>query len=230
MRALAAIALALLFVPSASAVESTIYPGVGIDKVELGMTKAQVEKILGGDGIVDSRDTIAGHSYLQLGWNFDSWSVGFVLDRGRYHAVRIGTTMARQRTPSGVGPRTTWLKLVKTLPHGICTFRWTPPYGLEYLVPAKGGTQLLFTFRSVPPHRYYVHTYVVDEVVVRTATKRGQSSRPATSTVASTAGSRRSCRGRILESRAVDFRPRVRLIGYRRERCASSTRAAASTR
>jgi hypothetical protein len=64
-------------------VESTIYPGVGIGQVKLGMTKAQVQRVLGGDAIVDDRDTVGGHTYLQLGWNFDSWTIGFLLQHGR---------------------------------------------------------------------------------------------------------------------------------------------------
>jgi hypothetical protein len=59
-----------------------------------------------------------------------------------------------------------WLKVVKAHPRGICTFQWPGP--LEYLIPGPGGRQMLFTFHSVPPHQFYPHTYVVDEIVVRT--------------------------------------------------------------
>ncbi len=168
MRALAAIALALAFVPNASANESTIVPGVGIGKVKLGMTKAQVERILGGDAIVNDRSTIGGHAYMELGWNFDARSVGFLLQNGRYHAVRIGTTEASQRTPERVGPGTRWLQLVKAYPHGLCSWRYTSPYGLVYLVPHKGGTQMLFTLQDYPPRTATNVTFVVREVVVRT--------------------------------------------------------------
>ena len=54
----------------ASATESTIYPGVGIGKVELGMTRAQVERTLGKDAIVNSQATFAGTRYVELAWNF----------------------------------------------------------------------------------------------------------------------------------------------------------------
>ena len=102
-RAVVAVALTLMFVPSASAVELTIHPGVGIGNGRLGMTKTQVERILGKDGIVNGGENVAGHAYLELGWNFDSWTVGFLLQKGRYRVVRVGTTMARQRTPKRVG-------------------------------------------------------------------------------------------------------------------------------
>ena len=42
-----AVVAACALVPSASATESTIYPGVGIGKVKLGMTRAQVVRVLG---------------------------------------------------------------------------------------------------------------------------------------------------------------------------------------
>jgi hypothetical protein len=168
-RALAMVGLALIFVPSGSAVESTIYPGVGIGKVKLGMTKGQVEKLLGTDALVDDRGAVAGHSYLELGWNFDSRSVRFLLQSGRYRAVRIGTTQASQRTSDGVGPGAHWLKVAKAYPHALCSFLWTSPYGPELLVPHQGGTQLLLTFRDWPKGFYASFaTYAVTEVVVRT--------------------------------------------------------------
>ena len=40
----------------ASAAELTIYPGVGVGKVELGMTRAQVVRVLGKDYIVNGRE------------------------------------------------------------------------------------------------------------------------------------------------------------------------------
>jgi hypothetical protein len=169
MRTLVAIVLALAFVPSASATESTIVPGVGIGKIKLGMTKAQVEKILGGEGIVDERGVVAGHAYLQLGWNFDSTSVGFLSQNGRYRVVLVGTFQASQRSPRGVGPSVRWLKVVRAYPHGLCSWRFdAPPYGLVYLVPHRGGTQMVFNFRNVPPNSATVVTFAVLEVVVRT--------------------------------------------------------------
>jgi hypothetical protein len=161
--------VAAIVVASASAVESTIYPGIGIGQVKLGMTKAQVERILGTEGLVDERGVVGGHAYLQVGWDYDSWTVGFLLQSGHYHAVRVGTTQYRQRTVVGVGPAAPWLKVVKAYPHGICTFGVTDKgaWVLEYLVPGKPRTQLLFTFRAVPPNVAFPDTFVVVEVVVR---------------------------------------------------------------
>jgi hypothetical protein len=173
MRALAAIALALLFVPSASAVESTIYPGVGIGHLKLGMTRAQAERALGKEHIVNAR---AGE-YVELGWNFSSWTVGF--KRGR--AVQISTAVTRQRTTKGIGPGTAWLKLVHTYPGGSCTHArslgssgW-PPQVVEYLVTSKGGTQTVYILHPWPPSSFYgpsATTARVSEVYVRRPFRR----------------------------------------------------------
>jgi hypothetical protein len=140
----AATAAALVVTSSASATESTIYPGVRIGKVELGMTKAQVVRALGKDAIINDRSA----GYVELAWNFASWTVGF--QDGR--AVQVGTTLHTQRTASGTGPGSFWLKLVKAYPGGVCTFTFGPTGGLEYLVPHKGGTQTLFVLHDWPPN------------------------------------------------------------------------------
>ena len=156
-------------VSGASALEETIYPGVGIGKVKLGMTRAQVVHMLGNDYVVNE----SGSSYTELGWNFSSWSVR--LRGGR--AVEVGTILHSQRTTKRVGPGTFWLKLVKAYPGGACTFTDVPPAGsaaygvLEYLVAHKGGTQTLFTLHPWPVRAYYgasPKTYFVVSVAVRT--------------------------------------------------------------
>jgi hypothetical protein len=83
---------------SASAMEETIYPGVGIGKVKLGMTRTQVVRALGKDYVVNK----SGSSYTELGWNFSSWTIR--LRDGR--AVEVGTALQGQRTTKRVGPGT----------------------------------------------------------------------------------------------------------------------------
>ena len=150
----------------AAAMEETITPGVGIGKVKLGMTKAQVLRALGKDYVVN--DTTP--AYTELGWNFSSWTVR--LRDGR--AVEVGTALQSQKTTKRVGPGTLWLKLVKAYPGGACTFAdvQTSLDGiLEYLVAHKGGTQTLFTLHPWPPRAYYgasPKTFFVTSVAVRT--------------------------------------------------------------
>lgn len=154
---------ACALVPSASAIESTIDPGVGVGKVKLGMTRAQVVRALGKDYIVNNRTA----SSVELAWNFASWAVTLIGNR----AVQIAVTAPSQKTPSGAGPGSTWRQLVRAYPHGVCT---TAPYSLlgvvEYLVPHKGGTQTIYLL----PFRRSVAAgpWRVSEVRVRTPFKR----------------------------------------------------------
>jgi hypothetical protein len=166
---LVALVVAGVVASGASAIEETINPGVGIGKVKLGMSRAQVVRALGKDYVVNK----SGSSYTELGWNFSSWSVR--LRGGR--AVEVGTLLRSQRTTKRVGPGTFWLKLVKAYPGGACTFTDVPPVGsaaygvLEYLVAHKGGTQTLFTLHAWPPRAYYgaaAKTFFVVSVAVRT--------------------------------------------------------------
>ncbi len=155
---------------SASATEATIVPGVGIGKVKLGMMRAQVTRILGPSATVEAQQTISGAQYVELGWNFDSWTVGFL----RNHVVQVGTELRSQRTTSRIGPGTFWLKLVKAYPGGVCTFG---EHALEYLVPHGGGTQTIFFLDVWPPRAgtYYgsppPKTFFVRSATVRTPYK-----------------------------------------------------------
>jgi hypothetical protein len=149
MRALAAIALALLFVPSASATEVTIVPGVGIGKLKLGMTQAQVEKVLGKDYLVDERATVGGAAYHELGWNFASWSVGLLQGRVTWRVVQVATTVRSQRTLNRIGAGSTFKSVVRAFPQAICGVRYArpgvvAPPKIGLLVAQKGGLQTVF--------------------------------------------------------------------------------------
>jgi hypothetical protein len=165
---IAAVAAATL-VSGASATESTIYPGVGIGKVQLGMTRADVERALGHDYLVNER----GSNYLQLGWNFGSWTVELVAKGRTYHVVRVSTTLRSQRTPKGTGPGASWSSVVHAYPGGRCTFKFGGGTFLpEYLVPHPGGTQTLYTFHDVYDARQALVTGErVVEVYVRSPFK-----------------------------------------------------------
>lgn len=163
---LAALLVAAAIARPASAAESTINPGVGIGKVKLGMTRAQVTRLLGGDYLVNKR----GDGYLELGWDLGSWTVGFEKSR----VVLVSTTLRAQRTAAGAGPGAAWLRVVRAYPGGRCTFNfvnyfWRP----EYLVPHRGGTQTLFVFRDVFDEKLNdVTGFRAIEVTVRTPYER----------------------------------------------------------
>jgi len=113
-RAFATVLLVGAVAAPASATEVTIVPGVGIGKVELGMTPTQVKHVLGKDYVVNERSTVGGSQYFELGWNFSSWDAGFLKTGPTYRVVQIGTTLRPQRTSTGIGPGASWRKLVKT--------------------------------------------------------------------------------------------------------------------
>ncbi len=172
------VAGAVIFVGGASATESTIYPGVGIGKVKLGMTPAQVKAKLGKDFLVNERATVGGAPYFELGWSFSSWTVAFVKHGGTFRAVRVATTERSQKTSKGVGPGTYWLALVHAYPHGVCTFGSSAVglpsenkigFFLEYLVPHAVGTQTIYLLKEVYNETtQQVANYRVLEVHVRT--------------------------------------------------------------
>jgi hypothetical protein len=172
-------AVALVFVAPASGFESTIYPGVGIGKIKLGMTPRQVEDRLGSAHILNAHDD----AYAEWAWNFGRWTVGFQVGR----VVQVATTVRAQQTSKRVGPGTTAAKLVAVFPGGRCThavaFGSTTPlgspnfwrnYGTEYLVAHKGGGQTIFVLHhkkiETPDQPFHSSdTQVVTEVYVRTA-------------------------------------------------------------
>jgi hypothetical protein len=171
MRALAAIALALLFVPSASATEVTIVPGVGIGKLKLGMTQAQVEKVLGKDYLVDERASVGGAAYHELGWNFASWSVGLLQGRVTWRVVQVATTVRSQRTLNRIGAGSTFKSVVRAFSQAICGVRYArpgvvAPPKIGLLVAQKGGLQTVF-WVAVPGMRSGEGTWRVYETTVR---------------------------------------------------------------
>jgi len=135
----------LAVVPSASAIESTIYPGVGIGKVRLGMKLAGVEKALGHYEVVNERTTADGASYLEVGWEFGRWTVGIIGGK----VVKVATTARAQRTPKRIGPGSTWRALVNAYPGGTCWF--LPRAGrpsFKYVVSHKPGLETIYRLQE----------------------------------------------------------------------------------
>jgi hypothetical protein len=165
-RAFVVWAVALVVVPGASGVESTINPGVGIGKVKLGMTEAQVKRALGGWRYVNERQG----NHLSVSWGLfgSAWSVDFVSGK----LVEVSTTVHSQRTRSGIGQGSSWLVLVRAYPHALCGVRGVRSNSVwivELLVPHKGGTQTIFYVNGVIPEHSSHRVWHVAEVHVRTA-------------------------------------------------------------
>ena len=144
--------LALLAAPSASAVESVLYPGVGIGKVKIGMSLKQVKHALGTPQLVNEKKG----AYTEYAWEFGAWTVGF--QNGK--VVQISTTRPNQKTTSGLGLGSQIDKILKAFPGGVCTSsrgfgsatvpdpRFLGSYATEYLAPHKGGGQTVFVLHK----------------------------------------------------------------------------------
>jgi len=159
----------------ASATELTIYPGVGIGKVRLGMTAAQVTRALGRDFLVTKQSNLSGSHYVEYGWDYSHWTVTFQQRGAKLRAVQVALDLPSQKTAKGIGVGTRWHKLVSSYPGGRCGWgnHYSPIGGyLEYLVGHRGGTQTLYTLNTIAkrlpgqPHEVVVD-YKIIEVRVR---------------------------------------------------------------
>ena len=78
--------------------------GAGIGKLRLGMTYAEVRKILGGPQTVDKQERLRdGRRYLEFSWDFGWWTVGFMGRPGKLRVASIQTLNRAERTTEGLG-------------------------------------------------------------------------------------------------------------------------------
>ena len=117
--------LAVPGLDSASALphsETVVEPGRAIGKVRLGMTQAQVRRVLGPHTFVAKRRTLGfGQQYLELQWRFAEWTVGLQGRAGRMRAVSVGTTLRSQRTRSNLGTGSRIRDIVRVYPQATCS-------------------------------------------------------------------------------------------------------------
>jgi hypothetical protein len=169
----AGIVLAGLLAASASATESTIVPGVGIGKVKIGMTQAQVVRVLGKDYVVNSRATVGGAAYRELAWNFASWSVGLLRTGSTWRVVQVETTLRPQRTTSGNGVGSPFKRIASEYPELLCGGIYST-YGPDYvrgsapalIVVSKGPVYTAFAIQPVE-HTNYSGPWRVYAVIVQ---------------------------------------------------------------
>jgi hypothetical protein len=135
---LAAIGFVVVLVaasPTAAERESDLLVrhGQGIGKLRLGMTLAEVKRLLGTPRAENKRERrTRGYTYLELDWEYARWTVGFLrAPRGTHRAVSIGTVLRNQRTPEGLGVGSRERELGRRL-DGLRCWRVRPirdPYG-----------------------------------------------------------------------------------------------------
>jgi hypothetical protein len=127
--------------------------GEGIGKLRLGMTMREVKRVLGSDATVYRKERRTnGYLYLELGWDYGWWTVGFMRPpRGRYEAVRIGTVSRAQRTPEGLGADSTDRALYGKLRGVFCRFVTTRTWKFmhsECVYRRPTGRQTVFVLSS----------------------------------------------------------------------------------
>ena len=93
--------LALVFSVAAAAAPShdlVIRPGVGIGKVRLGMSREQVLDAWGAPQAVVRTGRV-----IEFQYDFAAYVATLRGSRGHERVVRVATTLAKERTPEGIG-------------------------------------------------------------------------------------------------------------------------------
>ena len=130
--------------------DGQIRPSVGIGKIRLGMTVAQVRRVLGQPQLLNRRVSLGfGREHREYVWNWFEWSVAFRGAPGRLRAVRVTTTRRNHRY-RGIGVGTRTRDLVRVFPRATC--RDFYPGETHVLVRTAGGRQLRFRIAG-PPQR-----------------------------------------------------------------------------
>ena len=100
--------------------DALVRPGVGIGRVSLGMTPAQVERALGRHTLVNRRQRLGfGTSYVEHYWDL-GWTVGYTGRPGRLSVVRVSTQARNQRTPARIGVGSRPRDIVRAYPGARC--------------------------------------------------------------------------------------------------------------
>lgn len=146
-----------------------ILPGEGIGPVRLGMTLRQVKRALGSPVAVVRRDKlVSGGEYVELQWAYSRWTVGFRSRSGTRHAVRVATTVDRQRTRAGVGPGSRPRDVLRAFPRASCIHRelGQPWPGTWLVVTEPDGSTTGFSiygrmdYGDVRPNRFVIEVVV----------------------------------------------------------------------
>jgi hypothetical protein len=177
---------ALLLVASASAApqrDALIRPGVGIGKVELGMSLKQVRAAWGKPQAITIRRE--GQARLtELQYDFAAYFVTLIGSPGRERVIRVGTTLAKERMANGLGVGSRETRLQRELRSRLQCDRLDVfqqprnPYPLiqtnrrECRLGERGSPQTVFVSKMRVPSflpEDWPKTAYVFEVVIRAA-------------------------------------------------------------
>jgi hypothetical protein len=154
--------------------------GAGIGKIRLGMTYADVRRILGGPQTVDRRERLSdGRRYLEFSWDFGWWTVGFLGRPGNLRVAMVSTANRRERTVEGLGVgtrervvrRTLRVRCAEILERGGGTFPTQPqPFERRCTHPSHRGRETAFVLGQqggLPPWNWNMNEQVVIAVRVQ---------------------------------------------------------------
>jgi hypothetical protein len=146
-----AVAGALGLAAPAAAEQEVVRHGESIGKVRLGMSVAEVHRLLGRPRST-TREQRGRNTYLESDWDYGWWTVGFARPPGgRFRAVMVGTVQKAQRTPERLGAGATRGDVARRLPDSRC--RSVQPAGGsqlnelgECVYGDRGRRQTVFVF------------------------------------------------------------------------------------
>jgi hypothetical protein len=181
MRIGALAALVVLLLPASVAAETDdaerVRHGVGIGRVKLGMTYAEVRRILGGPQTVDRREQLrGGRRYLEFSWDYGWWTVGFIGRPGKLRVASIQTLSRRERTVEGLGVGSLERTVRRSLRVRCLSVaaRSKPDWSFEsrcaYASHRGRETVFLLNFGPGVPYRWMTKKYMV--VAVRVHERR----------------------------------------------------------
>jgi hypothetical protein len=127
-----------------------ILPGRSIGKLRLGMTEAEVRRAMGNPRFVVRRRGAFGLRTVEYQYGLAEYTVRLLGRAGRLRAVRVGTTLVRERTPRGVGAGSLERTVLRAYPSTRCQPLRTVRSGSVMLVTT---IQRECTFVALSGHR-----------------------------------------------------------------------------
>lgn len=159
--------------------DALVRPGVGIGRISIGSTQAQVVQILGPHHRVNRRYPIGfGRIHVEHDWDYGRWTVAYEGRPGRLEVVKVATMLQTQRTPQRIGVGSRPRDLARAYPSGRCVERQrtdrATSVGRFYVVRARNGR--LTSFLIATPWYGQDRRHRVVEVIVSTRA-RGRNER-----------------------------------------------------
>jgi hypothetical protein len=186
--ALVGAVVAALAAAQASATPQTtrvIRPAQAIGKIRLGMTAGQLRRAMGRPRFVTRRRASFGLRTVEWQYGLAAYTVRLAGARNRLRVVRVGTTLRRERTVTGIGPGLPEARVIRTYSSIRCERLYARviggvPYvsdqGRTCTLDASSGRRTIFTsqlpdwrFWEMYPLSSWLRRAVVVEVTVAEA-------------------------------------------------------------